>query len=160
MFSIHFYKLDVSYVIQHTFSKVTVNWRKWRDYIFKNTRGLEMRLILYLFYRKKGKIIYLAFADLSIYFSYKVSTVACNASRLSCQKVNLHNTLVTWAWGACAWTLSKFSGSAPGCNRLWGVIARYYQTSKDRTALTVLQMTRAITSEKEPVQPRSASHGD
>ena len=38
----HFYKLDVSYAIHHTFSKAILSdrQRKWRDCIFKNWQGV------------------------------------------------------------------------------------------------------------------------
>ena len=37
----HFYKLDVSYAVQPTFSKVILSdrWRKWWGHIFKNYKG-------------------------------------------------------------------------------------------------------------------------
>ena len=51
------------------------------------------------------------------FWEYKInkgnSTVACNASQpwLSYEKVNLHNTLVTWAWNSCDLT-SQFAMSS------------------------------------------------
>ena len=58
--------------------------------------------LLYLFYREKGKIMIFSVRRPQYFISHtKSQRLLVTRHRLSCEKVNLHNTLVTWAWGAC-----------------------------------------------------------
>ena len=52
------------------------------------------------------------FADLSILFSYNVSTIACDAKPGRSRQQKLHSTLVTWAWDACDKTPSTWQGQS------------------------------------------------
>ena len=57
---------------------------------------------LFLFYREKGKIMIFSVRRPQYFISHtKSQRLLVTRNRLSYEKVNLHNTLVTWAWGAC-----------------------------------------------------------
>ena len=58
--------------------------------------------LLYLFYRKKVKIMIFSVRRPQYFISHtKSQRLLVTRDRLSCEKVNLHNRLVLWAWDAC-----------------------------------------------------------
>ena len=68
--------------------------------------------LLYLFYSKKWKQWYLAFADLSILFLIQSLNGRLKRDTDSLvRKLNSHDALITWAWNACDESLSRIDSS-------------------------------------------------
>ena len=68
--------------------------------------------LLYLFYSKKWKHWYLAFADLSILFLILSLNGRLKRDTYSLVRMlNSHDALITWAWNACDESLSRIDSS-------------------------------------------------
>ena len=68
----------------------------------KKYRNTSKVSLLYLFYRKKVKKMIFSVRRPQYFISHtKTQRLLVRRHRLSCEKVNLHNTLVPWAWDAC-----------------------------------------------------------
>ena len=94
-----------------TFSQESQKNRLNRWIHTKKYRNTSKVSLLYLFYRKKVKIMIFSVRRPQYFISHtKSQRLLVTRHRLSCEKVNLHNTLVTWAWDACDISEQQDSG--------------------------------------------------
>ena len=105
---------------------------KKADYIDEFTpkkhRKTSKLSLPYLFYSKKWKHWYLAFADLSILFLIQSLNGRLKRDTDSLErKLNLHNALITWAWDACDESLSRIDSSVH-LGKLWWGVGNFWAT--------------------------------